>query len=568
VPSSSWAWPLVAALLLATRPAPAVWGVSCWSGAFKALREDCCDTEKHGSREGNSPCWEGAFQFEACCQETEDVTNRGLGNLDRDFTEDCAEADHLDKVEETLLQVSDGQLKEQLLNRAQFVGAHPQVRFDFHRQVHHLHSAARAESVLIFVHEVPPCAGHGLLQEFLVNAGRAEDRSSWGNVLQEQAEHLRALDSAVRNSGALTTDPQEATLFYVPAFWSLLIEKFIDLYGHHTRQDADKAAVFAEMKHTGLECVSATFDRLKKNDYYTRNAAYDHFWVAGVQHPLNSFPSSVCQMESYDPFAKNMMILASGVRDFGFSDPLFEWGAPLYGNLQHIFVPYSTRLHCRHLEALAKSPRKRPVAVAFVGSPSSKVRHWVQELASEADFASDARLVLRFASRVEDVQAASRGGSKADDVHPEAAGATNLTRLYQEADFCLCLPGHLHVLTKRCFDAMAQGCLPVVVTKYRFWIALPFAAQAPWSEFATFRRVASAGDLRKVLEELLARHEEQTGLQQRRLALSRAVGLFAVHDEHGCTDDERSAFTAYLLEEFRARQRIWPHIRSSWLFPE
>eukprot|EP00928_Gymnodinium_smaydae_P099891 TRINITY_DN9656_c0_g1_i4.p1 TRINITY_DN9656_c0_g1~~TRINITY_DN9656_c0_g1_i4.p1 ORF type:complete len:516 (-),score=118.16 TRINITY_DN9656_c0_g1_i4:49-1596(-) len=183
--------------------------------------------------------------------------------------------------------------------------------------------------------------------------------------------------------------------------------------------------------------------------------------------------------------------------------------------------------------------------------------------------ALDAARRLRFLTREVDdrcvgqIQAASRGENG------EWSDAGNATRLYQQADFCLVLPGHLHDMTKRCYDAMAQGCLPVVVTKHRFWMALPFAAQVPWPDFANFRRIRSKDDLRKILRSLLARHEQdQKGIRQRRLALARNVGLFAVHDEAGCTPEERAAFPRYLLGELEARQRVWPHIASSWEFEE
>merc|ERR1711865_284804 len=146
---------------------------------------------------------------------------------------------------------------------------------------------------------------------------------------------------------------------------------------------------------------------------------------------------------------------------------------------------------------------------------------------------------------------ASRGHSG------EVAQSVNFTRLYASSDFCLVLPGHLHDLTKRCYDAMAQGCLPVVVTKQRFWMALPFAAHGKWKSFAGFHRVQTKDDLRRILLRLLERHEEdQPSIHKQREALSRSSGLFASHDPKGCTDDERGAFQANLIIELRARQRV------------
>jgi len=236
----------------------------------------------------------------------------------------------------------------------------------------------------------------------------------------------------------------------------------------------------------------------------------------------------------------------------------------MYGNLQRIFVPYSTHLHCRHLEALARSFKKRSVAVTFIGSVSSRVRQWLLELSREPSFTMDKRVFLRLsgAGAGQEIRAQTRSGARASTHVP----TLNFTQLYMDSDFCLVLPGHLHDLTKRCYDAMAQGCLPVIVTKPQFWMAVPFVATAPWGDFAAFRRVASKDELRKVLSQLLQRYEnDQAAIRQQRRALSRTPGLFITHDTNGCMEAERGAFVGYLLDELVARQIVWPHIRSSWL---
>jgi len=296
------------------------------------------------------------------------------------------------------------------------------------------------------------------------------------------------------------------------------------------------------------------------NAFYLRNAAYDHFWVAGIQHPFNPSSGTAWQLESFDPFAKNMIYLAAGIRDYGFSDQLFEWSVPLYTNLQRIFVPYSTTLQCSRLKRLAKMKKKRSIAITFVGTATSRVREWVSQLSGENALKHDPRVYLRF-GEARQVRAASRS---------LAGGVTNnvsFTNLYASSDFCLVLAGHLHDLTKRCYDAMAQGCLPVIVTKYRFWMALPFPSHGGWKSFASFHRVETKDELRSILFDLLKRHEtDQLGIRWQREALARSPGLFASHDPTSCTEDERSAFRTNIITELHARQRVWPHLRSSWLF--
>eukprot|EP00927_Polykrikos_kofoidii_P068647 TRINITY_DN63999_c0_g1_i1.p1 TRINITY_DN63999_c0_g1~~TRINITY_DN63999_c0_g1_i1.p1 ORF type:complete len:747 (-),score=109.95 TRINITY_DN63999_c0_g1_i1:116-2356(-) len=427
----------------------------------------------------------------------------------------------------------------------------------------------------IFVHRVESCAGERLLREFLEM--HKPSSSGIGQFVMQQVEHLSALHDAVMRSGALVADPADATIFYVPAFWSLLIEKFFMLYDadgkvlgvpdeNSTRLEAMVFKEFADTGRTGHDCITQTFERLRSSPYYTRNAAYDHFWVAGIQHPFNPGTSAGYQLEIFDPFVKNMMIVSSaGDRTYGFADELFRWASPLYKNLQRIFVPYSTTVHCRRLEALIKSPRRRPWAVAFIGSTSSVIRQWTAELAVEPEFARDAAVLLRLGDSSAASAQALRASSRAQFVEL-AADAINLTHVYMNTDFCLILPGHLHDMTKRCYDAMAQACLPVVVTKPRFWMALPFAAKAPWREIATFRRARSKDELRRIISRLLIRHRnDQDSIRHQRANLASATGLFASHDTDGCTEKERAAFPDFLLGELAARQRVWPHIRSSWL---
>eukprot|EP00927_Polykrikos_kofoidii_P071435 TRINITY_DN67699_c0_g1_i1.p1 TRINITY_DN67699_c0_g1~~TRINITY_DN67699_c0_g1_i1.p1 ORF type:complete len:659 (+),score=101.89 TRINITY_DN67699_c0_g1_i1:114-2090(+) len=554
---------------------------SCWSDVFASLRDECCDTAKYGRR-GNPACWDEVFHFERCCgkrsgspNETDDSENSPL------LLEDAIEAANAETAFDETLAVRVGMAGSSNISRAE-VAASGRVRFDFEALSRQPRGGPEAD-VRIFVHSVPPCAGESLLRDFL-DAGDELKGDAWRDFVFQQAQHLHALHDAVMRSGALVKDSRDATVFYVPAFWSLVVEAMLMLSslrdphtglivapkagGSMTLVDKVLDNVFA----TGVSptaCLTMTFDALRQSDVYMRNAAYDHFWVAGIQNPLNIIPALAARFENYDPFAKNMMFLAAGVREHGWSDFLFEWHTPQYSNLHKIFVPYSTTVHCRLLEALAHSPRPRPLAVVFAGSCTSRVRHWAREVAR--DVASDRRIVLRFAD-VEKVRAESLRGSEGGNGSARLALTTNYTALYRSADFCLVLPGHLHDLTKRCYDAMAQGCLPVIITKPRFWMALPFAARhgrGSWTSFADFRRAGSKAAFRQIIDELVIRHEhDQEGIRRQRLALSSAPGLFASHDPVGCTAAERAAFPANIIEELRARQEVWPHIRSSWLFDE
>lgn len=551
----------------------------CFTGTWADLKDTCCDAAS--GPDGDISCWDADHTFYRCCGDAEaftlyvednmeEVGNRILGDLT------------------TSIRVLDGgHAKQTRFNPGDYFKPSG-VRFTFDTPSRSAQAEAnRLEdeaigAVKIFVHDLEPCAGEALLEHYhekissVLRLVAPSDRS-WPLFVLQQIEHLKSLHDTILESGVLVRDPEEATVFYVPVFWSLAMEQALTSLqegGSGSDASLDNEGV-GPSKFLGFQCVSETFNALRDNPYYMRNAGFDHFWVAGIQHPFNAASVHGTILENYDPFAKNMMFLATGIRDYGFADTLVQWNSRAYSNLQRIFVPYSTPLHCAEqvkngarLRALAAAPQRRKRAVAFVGAATSRVRAWAAELAKEGGIAEDPRVLLRFpdTAEVRNSAALSSRAGLAEEIN--ARPSLNFTELYAETDFCLVLPGHLHDLTKRCYDAMAQGCLPVVVTKPRFWMALPFSARIPWHDFALFATAASQSELADVVAELLRRHEEdQTGVQRQRRALANlAPGTFCVHEAGGCSNLERGAFGRNILVELLARQRVWPHIRSSWFF--
>jgi len=97
-------------------------------------------------------------------------------------------------------------------------------------------------------------------------------------------------------------------------------------------------------------------------------------------------------------------------------------------------------------------------------------------------------------------------------------------------------------------------------------MTLPFPGQVDWHAFALFRSIDSKVELQNLLQNLIRQHEQNpAALRQRRLALSKKIGLFVTQDRRGCTDAERASFAGLLLGELRARQAIWPHLRVYWV---
>lgn len=102
----------------------------------------------------------------------------------------------------------------------------------------------------------------------------------------------------------------------------------------------------------------------------------------------------------------------------------------------------------------------------------------------------DPRLVLRVEDNAEVV---------IDDMNNEA-----LWTLYRRSVWCLVLPGNLHDLTYRFYDAVRHGCLPVVMTVKPLVVAAPFAAGIAYERFTHFAQVEDANDVARVIRKLLA----------------------------------------------------------------
>mmetsp|Transcript_57666 Transcript_57666/g.163733 ORF Transcript_57666/g.163733 Transcript_57666/m.163733 type:complete len:516 (-) Transcript_57666:5-1552(-) len=418
------------------------------------------------------------------------------------------------------------------------------VALDFNQPAAALRKSAPAleQSVKIYVHQVPLCAGVEVLREFIPsadgqNGSTAAPRGGfgWPLAIQLHAEHALVAHEAILASEAIVRDPAAATVFYIPAFLGMLVERWLDT------RDPDH-----------LNCISATWNALPE-DIFLRNAGYDHFLIAGTCHPYSICSSMECDITLYHPFAGNVAVLVGGVRDLGHPDVAFT-PASMFRNLRVVLLPFPVRLDCVELARLAERPR--PVVVAFVGSENSRVRRLFREALTDPRWphGRDPRVQVRVLPDSADGEAARRA----------ALGGGPVSQLFADSEFCLVLPGHVYDLGRRAYDAMARGCLPVVVAAAPMHVSVPFAWQLPWHDFAIFDAVGSVEEAASLIGSLLQATEGAEGRARtaaRRAALLRhAPSIFLPPHAH-CPPGGPSAVHG-LLRELGVRQATWAAFRA------
>lgn len=228
------------------------------------------------------------------------------------------------------------------------------MAFDFPALQRGNNGNVQGQQVRIYVHSVPNCAGEELL-EFFTQSDQSDRGFGWDRAVQLHALHIKSVHQAILSSTNRVDSPEEATTFYIPAFFSLLVERYID----------------SDMKSLdALNCIADSWNRLPR-EFFLRNAGYDHFIVAGTCFPYSVCPALECDVTAFHPFARNVMALVGGVRDIGHPDFAFTRGAA-FQRLSTILVPFPVTLDCERLVKLAD--RKRHLVASFVGTDNSRVR--------------------------------------------------------------------------------------------------------------------------------------------------------------------------------------------------
>mmetsp|Transcript_40997 Transcript_40997/g.112762 ORF Transcript_40997/g.112762 Transcript_40997/m.112762 type:complete len:516 (+) Transcript_40997:135-1682(+) len=394
----------------------------------------------------------------------------------------------------------------------------------------------------IFVHNVPRCAGEELLEHFMAQG----EGFGWNRAMQLHATHAAAVHRAILSSGAVVQSAENATVFYIPAFFGLLVERWLD-----TRDPG------------ALNCIARAWGELP-DELFLRNGGYDHFLVAGTCHPFSVCGTMECDVTTYHPFAGNVMVLSGGVREFGHPDDVFH-PARAYSQLRHIFVPFPVTLDCARLEALSAVSHPRPVSVSFVGSENSRVRRHFRDAVEGNQWPLE--LFVRVLPDDEDsagARQAALGGGGTSVLAGNAYGLSSLAELYAASQLCLMLPGHIYDFGRRAYDFMAQGCVPVVVSEAPLAVALPFPGQLPWEDIAIFVHVESGNDAARVLTALLDAAGTEEGLARiarRRKLLSQLAPRLYLPPHVRCPDGAGSAVDG-IVQELGVRVAAWTSFRA------
>ena len=414
------------------------------------------------------------------------------------------------------------------------------MAFDFPALQRGNNGNVQGQQVRIYVHSVPNCAGEELL-EFFTQSDQSDRGFGWDRAVQLHALHIKSVHQAILSSTNRVDSPEEATTFYIPAFFSLLVERYID----------------SDMKSLdALNCIADSWNRLPR-EFFLRNAGYDHFIVAGTCFPYSVCPALECDVTAFHPFARNVMALVGGVRDIGHPDFAFTRGAA-FQRLSTILVPFPVTLDCERLVKLAD--RKRHLVASFVGTDNSRVRSVFRSLieifegeVSEVENARSKFHIKILQDSVGEDGEAARKATLAED------GSRPIDDLYADSEFCLVLPGHVYDLGRRAYDAMARACIPVIVAMDPMFVSVPFAGQIPWEDFAIFAFVRHQGDAAGVLESLFQATQTEEGkaaIRSRRATMMRYISRLFLPPLANCLPGLPTALDG-ILTELAGRQAAW-----------
>eukprot|EP00931_Biecheleriopsis_adriatica_P009404 TRINITY_DN110486_c0_g1_i1.p1 TRINITY_DN110486_c0_g1~~TRINITY_DN110486_c0_g1_i1.p1 ORF type:complete len:308 (+),score=55.46 TRINITY_DN110486_c0_g1_i1:1-924(+) len=184
----------------------------------------------------------------------------------------------------------------------------------------------------VFVVDAPACAGERLLNFTAAYSGsyRREQfywRTQWAIDLL-RGLHERALESA-------TSDIGEAAVFYVPAFFALLIAIHDD---------------------ESLACLTKAAAALTSSSLYWRNVGYDHFYLHGLEYPVvTDFDYALgvgrppqeakdWMVQAFYASTQNMVMLATGELSQGTLSSAIN--ANLYSMRRIVTVPFLLQESC------------------------------------------------------------------------------------------------------------------------------------------------------------------------------------------------------------------------------
>lgn len=326
------------------------------------------------------------------------------------------------------------------------------------------------ENLRIFAYDLPACARPAL--DVLQQMDDDHDRLH----LQGMMQQILAVEDHLKKH--LVSTPEEADLFWVPAYFPLLF------WLEQNQLDATEA--------WHLFCVQKTVNVIEESPYIFRNAGYDHLLIYGYEYPHWKRLSHLV-LDNYSPFLGNAILISVGYWSQGRRSATVNAG--LYPLLRIVTVPYFAHWDCHLKEDLLKRPRQ--VAVAFAGSIKDRPPYFVfrERLlvagAVERAFKNDSRVLFEVF-----------GATAAERTNFAREYKAHRSQLYSSADFCLAMPGDGNT-AGRLFDAMMLGCIPVLLFHPDSYPVLPFVSRIPWHDFAVVASMASEEQAGAILQGLL-----------------------------------------------------------------
>lgn len=388
-----------------------------------------------------------------------------------------------------------------------------------------------AASPPIYFYDVPPCARevpfHLVAQVEDGEAGAEALRPAERLHLRGMLQHMLAVERHLEREHRVSS-PEEASLFYVPAYFPLLF--WLD----QRVTDPEHAP--------HLACVKETLARMSELPFLLRNAGYDHLLLYGYEYPhwkrLNHLV-----LDTYSPFMGNALLLSVSFWSQGRRAALF--GGGLYPLLRVIPLPYYAAWDCSHQAELLTSPRD--IVVSFVGSLKNNPPHFVfrerlylSAAVERPELANDSRVFVQlFPSDDERRHAFAR-----DFIADRAS-------LYTRSHFCLVMPGDGNT-AGRVFDVMVSGCVPVLFFHPDTYPVLPFSTKIPWADITLAHSVANEDDVAVALARVLAVPAAEREEYRRRTIEHAPLVALALNS---CPPSARSALSL-ISEELSDRTRL------------
>eukprot|EP00439_Symbiodinium_sp_Y106_P025464 s2289_g3.t1 len=172
------------------------------------------------------------------------------------------------------------------------------------------------------------------------------DGSQWQSCAVANFAHFDPLHEQLIAGGrnfAVTLKPEEADLFYIPAFFSVL---------------------FWMGTLEALKCIAETFAMLRLQPFFRRHSGHDHVVLHGVEFDFYRNSEPAFQLPSYDPVAANWLIWTVACPAPCGEEP-DSWSL----RARFVLIPFASRLRHVVLQQLL-APRR--FSVGYVGAISGQ----------------------------------------------------------------------------------------------------------------------------------------------------------------------------------------------------